>query len=173
MASRTYRAHVGDTTYDLAFDGDALLVNGEPTEAAFEALGGGRYVLIVEGRTAPVVVEAGARAGQFRVTLDGQARTVRVQDEQDLLLERFGLQEDAAAGEREVRAPMPGLVLDVLVEEGTAVAADQGLVVLEAMKMENELCAPAPGTVAAIHAAPGDAVDKDTLLVEIDLDERA
>jgi pyruvate carboxylase subunit B len=52
---------------------------------------------------------------------------------------------------------------------GDTVAADEGLVVLEAMKMENELCAPAAGVVHALHAAPGDAVDKDTLLVELDL----
>jgi pyruvate carboxylase subunit B len=173
MASRTYRAHVGDTAYDLTFDGDRLLLGGEPIDATFEALGGGRYVLIVEGRSAPVVVEAGARAGTLRVTLGGQARTVRVQDEQDLLLERFGLEEDVAAGEREVRAPMPGLVLKVLVEEGEAVAADQGLVVLEAMKMENELRASAAGTVATIHATPGEPVDKDALLIELDVEEGA
>ncbi len=168
MATR-YRAHVGDTAFDLTFDDDgALRLDGTPVDVTFDALGGGRYVLLADGQSVPVVVEPGPR-GALRVTLDGQATAVRVQDEHDLLLERFGLKEDAAAGECEVRAPMPGLVLDVRVAVGDTVAADEGLVVLEAMKMENELCAPAAGVVHALHAHPGDAVDKDTLLVELDL----
>jgi pyruvate carboxylase subunit B len=63
---------------------------------------------------------------------------------------------------------MPGLVLDLLVEVGDEVAVDEGLLVLEAMKMENELKAPSGGVVQAIHAASGDAVDKDALLIEIE-----
>ena len=74
-----------------------------------------------------------------------------------------------AAADREIQAPMPGLVLRVLVAPGDAVEAGQGVVVLEAMKMENELTAPAAGTVAAVHAAPGDAVAKNDLLVEVDV----
>jgi pyruvate carboxylase subunit B len=62
-------------------------------------------------------------------------------------------------------------VLDVLVEVGDAVEVDQGLLVLEAMKMENELKAPAAGTVTAIHATAGDAVDKNALLIEVEADE--
>jgi pyruvate carboxylase subunit B len=50
---------------------------------------------------------------------------------------------------------------------GDEVAAGQGLVVMEAMKMENELRAPAAGTVKAVHAAPGTPVEKGTVLVEL------
>jgi pyruvate carboxylase subunit B len=63
---------------------------------------------------------------------------------------------------------MPGLVLDILVEEGDEVEAEQGLLVLEAMKMENELKAPSGGVVSAIHVADGDAVDKEALLIEVE-----
>ncbi len=62
---------------------------------------------------------------------------------------------------------MPGLVVRVLVEPGARVAAGEGLVVLEAMKMENELRAAGPGVVRAVHAAPGEAVDKGQVLVEL------
>jgi pyruvate carboxylase subunit B len=53
---------------------------------------------------------------------------------------------------------------------GDAVEADEGLLVLEAMKMENELKAPSSGRVAAILASAGDAVDKNALLIEIEAD---
>src|SRR5690606_37538113 len=82
--------------------------------------------------------------------------------------ERFGMDTGASAAQREVRAPMPGLVLQVLVAPGDAVEEGQGLVVLEAMKMENELRAPAAGTVAAVHVAPGVAVGKNALLMEME-----
>jgi pyruvate carboxylase subunit B len=66
-----------------------------------------------------------------------------------------------------VRAPMPGLVVRLLVAEGDHVVAGQGLVVLEAMKMENELKAPVAGQVHAIRAVSGAAVEKGSVLVEL------
>jgi pyruvate carboxylase subunit B len=63
---------------------------------------------------------------------------------------------------------MPGLVVRVAVAVGDQVAAGQGLVVMEAMKMENELRSSAAGTVKAVHAAPGSAVEKGTVLVELE-----
>ena len=63
---------------------------------------------------------------------------------------------------------MPGLVVRVNVAEGDEVAAGQGLVVMEAMKMENELRAPAPGRVRRVLATPGTAVEKGAVLVEVD-----
>jgi pyruvate carboxylase subunit B len=63
---------------------------------------------------------------------------------------------------------MPGLVVRINVALGDSVAAGQGLVVVEAMKMENELRVPRGGTVRAIHVAAGDAVNVAEILVELD-----
>ncbi len=123
-------------------------------------------LLVVDGRPRVVTVERDG--GETRVWVDGAPVEVGVKTEADLLLERFGLDAGDAGADREIKAPMPGLVLRVLVEPGQAVEAGQGVVVLEAMKMENELTAPAAGTVAAVHAAPGGAVAKGDLLIEID-----
>ena len=71
----------------------------------------------------------------------------------------------------EVRAPMPGKILAVLVTEGTAVEAGQALVLLEAMKMENTLPAEGTARVKKVHVAPGDLVDLGQLLVEIEFVE--
>jgi biotin carboxyl carrier protein len=73
-----------------------------------------------------------------------------------------------AAGPAPLIAPMPGLVVRVNVTEGDEVAAGQGLVVMEAMKMENELRAPAAGRVSRVHATAGTAVEKGTVLVELE-----
>ena len=73
----------------------------------------------------------------------------------------------AARGPATLRAPMPGLVVRVLVEAGQEVAAGAGIVVLEAMKMENELKAPAAGVVGAIRVGAGEPVEKGQVLVEL------
>jgi acetyl/propionyl-CoA carboxylase alpha subunit len=67
-----------------------------------------------------------------------------------------------------LRAQMPGRVVKLLCQVGEVVSADQGLVVVEAMKMENELRAPAAGTVRRIAAQPGLAVEAGQVLVEIE-----
>jgi pyruvate carboxylase subunit B len=71
----------------------------------------------------------------------------------------------APSGGGAVKAPMPGLVVKVLVEAGATVAAGQGLVVLEAMKMENEIKAMAPGVVDSVAVKAGQAVEKGAPLV--------
>ena len=166
MDAPSYRAVVGDRTFDVSIEDDQLIVDGEAKPFTFEVLRDGYVSLIVDGRSVPVSVEP-AGDGTMRVTIAGQRTQVQVKDERDLLVDEFGLAEDGASG-GVVRAPMPGLVLDILVEEGDEVTADQGLLVLEAMKMENELKAPSGGIVRVIHATSGDAVDKEALLIEIE-----
>ena len=73
----------------------------------------------------------------------------------------------AGAGSREVRSPMPGRVVKVLVAVGEDVAAQQPVVIVEAMKMENELRALIAGKVESLHVKAGDAVDGSTLLVRL------
>jgi len=73
----------------------------------------------------------------------------------------------AAAGAVEVKAPMPGNILDVKVAAGASVKAGDVLVILEAMKMENEIVAPQDGTVASINVHKGDTVNSGDTLVSM------
>jgi len=72
------------------------------------------------------------------------------------------------AGEREVRAAMPGKIVAVLVEAGATVTRGQGLLVIEAMKMENEVTAPRDGTVQEIRVQSGQTVEAGELLAVIE-----
>ena len=169
MSETSYRAELDARSFDLTVNDEGLTVDDATHDISVERVGDGYLSLLVDGESVSAAVES-VDGNRYRVTINGRMTMVRVKDERAMLLESFGLEDAADAGEAELRAPMPGLVLDVLVEEGDAIEADQGLVVLEAMKMENELSAPAPGTVETIHVAAGDAVDKDALLIELDLD---
>jgi len=72
------------------------------------------------------------------------------------------------AGERPIRAPMPGKILAVNAVQGDTVTADTVVAILEAMKMENDILAPAEGTVKSVHVQPGDTVNTGDLMVVIE-----
>jgi acetyl/propionyl-CoA carboxylase alpha subunit len=76
--------------------------------------------------------------------------------------------EDGPSGLRRVCAEMPGKVIRVLVKEGETVAYDQGLLILEAMKMQNEIRAPKSGVIKEIAAAGGTAVSTGEFLLSIE-----
>ena len=79
-----------------------------------------------------------------------------------------GTAADTTNGPVSIAAPMPGRVVKVLVSVGDSVAARQGLIVIEAMKMENELRAPRAGTVSAVNVVPGAAVEAGVVVVVIE-----
>ncbi len=73
----------------------------------------------------------------------------------------------APAGGQQIKAPMPGTILDVRVQAGQAVKKGQVLVILEAMKMENEIQAPCDGTVTSVSVKKGDSVETQALICTI------
>ena len=93
---------------------------------------------------------------------------VALQDRFDQLLNRLGMDQMASSKENTVKAPMPGLLFKLLVEQGQKVEADEDILILEAMKMENVLKSPATGVVKRIAVKEGQAVEKNELLIELD-----
>ena len=82
---------------------------------------------------------------------------------------RFSKLMGASAGRKRgdtLKAPMPGLVVRIEIEEGQKVKRGDGLIIVEAMKMENELKAPHGGTIKAIKVKQGQAVEKNQILLE-------
>lgn len=125
-----------------------------------------------------VVVEGGAGSHQVRCVDAGEdgaldlhvgGAVVRARVGGDRArLTRRAARGAVAAGGRRISAPMPGKVVRLLVGPGDEVAARQGVVVVEAMKMENELAAPRAGRVARVAVAEGDSVEAGKVLVEIE-----
>jgi biotin carboxyl carrier protein len=104
----------------------------------------------------------------FRVSLCGEMYEVAVEDlQRPRDRTRESRQAVSLDGEQVVRAPMPGLVVQVPISEGQEVAAGDVLIVLESMKMENELLSPRGGIVKTIHAAVGDTPSLDESLVTL------
>ncbi|NOZ73174.1 MAG: acetyl-CoA carboxylase biotin carboxyl carrier protein subunit [Chloroflexi bacterium] len=97
--------------------------------------------------------------------LGSNAFDVRVVDERQLLLAGRRTDLLVPSGEVTVKAPIPGVVVRVLVSEGEKVELNQPVLILEAMKMENELRAPRAGSVKAINVQAGEQVDQGAPLL--------
>lgn len=104
----------------------------------------------------------------YTVKINSTSYEVKISNELDLLIEEMGLSLAAAQIVNDIKAPMPGLILDVTVEEGQEVKEGDYLLVLEAMKMENTLTAPRDGIVKDIRVKKGETVDKNQLLIEME-----
>ena len=105
-----------------------------------------------------------------RLSLDGIEHPLVVESEARHRARRLRKAGRAGHGVREVRAPIPGMIVAVEVEEGARVDAGQGVVVIEAMKMENEVVAPVTGVVRELTGRPGQAVERNALVCRIEPD---
>ncbi len=102
------------------------------------------------------------------LSIDGKQHTVVIEDKLDILIDELGFTAEANVVIKDIKAPMPGLVLEIMVKEGDQVEKDSQLLILEAMKMENVLKCPGDGIVKEISIAKGDAVEKGQLLISLD-----
>lgn len=104
----------------------------------------------------------------YQVSINNNSYSVTIHNELDMLIEKMGFALSAAKYVDSIKAPMPGLILDIIVSVGQTVNEDDALLILEAMKMENVLTAPRQGVVKSVSVTKGDAVDKGTLLIEFE-----
>lgn len=104
----------------------------------------------------------------MEIKVNGTSYKVAVKDQFDLLLKELGMESLASKKVKEVKAPMPGLVLNFMVEVGQEVKKGDNLLVLEAMKMENILKSPTDGIISKISVQKGDKVEKNSILCEFE-----
>ncbi len=110
-------------------------------------------------------VSIGSNGGNFEIWTGTQRHLISFADARD----RPGKSKKAMAhGPLELRAQMPGKVIKILVEQGAAVEAGQGLIVVEAMKMQNEMKSPKDGVVSKIQAAEGATVAAGEILIVVE-----
>jgi pyruvate carboxylase subunit B len=152
--------------HEVAVDGDSILVDGRPARAHLEMVHGTPVChLVLDGRSHTFAVGSSAGAGKWTLIDRGEAVEVEVLDERTRHIQSLVGAGKTPSGGGAVKAPMPGLVVKLLVEPGATVAAGQGLVVLEAMKMENEIKATMAAIVESVAVKPGQAVEKGVVLV--------
>ncbi len=158
---------LGGRTAEVVVDGDHLTVDGVTYLATVAPVAGTPLCQVTVGDR-PLILAARHEGGS-RWTLQDRGEVVEIEamDERTRHIAALVGEGRRHGGPTAIMAPMPGLVLKILVSVGSAVEVGAGVLVLEAMKMENELKAAGPGVVAKVHVQEGQAVEKGQLLVEL------
>jgi biotin carboxyl carrier protein len=162
------KANVLDSIFEIIFNREKSEgnINQTPFNWDVKHQGNGVYQVVYKQKTYTLILESGdAETGIYKIQLNGKPLEISTFDRIQLLLKSMGM--DTAMGKKinEIKAPMPGLVLRIPINEGDSVSKGEGLLVLEAMKMENSIKAPGDVVVSKIHVKPGQAVEKNQLLV--------
>ena len=146
-----------DHLYRIVIDGKERIVDGRQLSAHM-------YSLLVEDQS--FTIDVTEKDDQYTVSCEGKTFQFSLLDERRAL--RPGEGGSGGVGDTEVRSLMPGKIVEILVGVGDEVEQDQGVLIMEAMKMENEVRASTTGTVKAILVAEGQAVEAGELLLELE-----
>lgn len=146
-----------DHLYRIVIDGKERIVDGRQLSAHM-------YSLLVEDQS--FTIDVTEKDDQYTVSCEGKTFQFSLLDERRAL--RPGEGGSSGVGDTEVRSLMPGKIVEILVSVGDEVEQDQGVLIMEAMKMENEVRASTTGTVTAILVAEGQAVEAGELLLELE-----
>ena len=164
-----FETSIGDTVTELNIKSEEheVSLNGSSKKYAFHTQPNGRRLLRI-GTKLYKIDNVEFETHTVRFTINGHWCSVDVRDEQDLLMDEMGFKTAADIGEGQLKAPMPGKILEIMVAEGDEVELGEPVAILEAMKMENELKAPLAGVVASITAKENDSLEKNALILEIE-----
>lgn len=146
------------------------LVSIQDKEAKHDLIkvGANQYHLLLDDRSYRIeVLEKNSANGELRFLVNGREFEGKISYKIEQLLQSMGMQTGKRI-QKDVKAPMPGLVLDILVNVGDEVKEGDDLLILEAMKMENAIKSPQDGIIESISVAKQGKVDKNDVLVSFE-----
>jgi biotin carboxyl carrier protein len=162
-----YITTVGEKDFSVeVLDKHHVSINGKVMDVDFENISGQPvYSLVIDGRSYEAYVYEGEE--RLEVLLQGQQYAVDVEDEREKRLKAAAGGAVSDSGEFQLKAPMPGLVVAVPVQQDQEVAKGDVLLILESMKMQNELKSPRAGKVTRVRVKAGDAVEQRQTLLTV------
>ncbi|MNK48134.1 2-oxoglutarate carboxylase large subunit [compost metagenome] len=163
-----YKVKVNDQfLFEVENKDSAFLVNGDPVQLDLSEINNSHAHILYQHKSFRTeIVEVNKAEKTCRIKVNGNTYQISIEDQFDALLKQLGLDNLTANKVSEIKAPMPGLVLKVLVAENTEVKKGDNLLILEAMKMENILKSSTDGTVKKVLVVQGDKVEKNQVLVQ-------
>ncbi|PKG42331.1 biotin/lipoyl-containing protein [Psychroflexus sp. MES1-P1E] len=152
-----------DDTHEFEFTQDQI------QDLDAQKTSGGAYHLLVNHKSVTSkIVESDFLNRTYTVKINSNLYKVEISNELDILIKDMGLSLSALKVINDVKAPMPGMILDIMVSEGQEVKEGDNLLVLEAMKMENTILAPRDAVIKSISIAKGKTVTKNEVLIEME-----
>jgi biotin carboxyl carrier protein len=158
-----------EKAYSIQIEGENFVLNGESFAADIALVGKEEWSVIQNNKSYSVkLIAFDAKKKTVELSVNQEVFHLKIEDELDLLLDKMGMGHTGNTKLDNVLAPMPGLVLNVLVSAGQSIQKGEPLLILEAMKMENVIKAAGEGVVKSILVNNQDAVEKNQLLIEME-----
>jgi len=163
-----YHVSIAGTTHVVTIEhGCVVSLDGHRLDATLERIDGTEVRALRIGNTVRRLIAHPYGADEWQIDLPRGRVLVEAIDDRTKMIRSMTGGAEGARQETDLRAPMPGLVIEVAVSVGDSVKRGDPLAIVEAMKMENELAAPADGTVASVSVKTGDTVEKNQVLIEL------
>jgi biotin carboxyl carrier protein len=159
----------GKFNYELDVNGEEIKIGDSIVDFDYRSIKDRHSSVIYKNKSFNVeIVEHNAIEKTFQIKVNGTTYHIEVEDQYDQLLKKLGMEYSSTNKVKDLKAPMPGLVLKVLIEPGKEVFKGDNLLVLEAMKMENMIKSPTDGIVQKILVNSGDKIEKNTILIQFE-----
>jgi biotin carboxyl carrier protein len=164
-----YITTIDETQYEVEIlNPRQVSVNGKVYDVDFQSISGQPiFSLLVDGGSYQAHVFPGEEE-TLQVLMRGTLYTALIEDEREKRLRAAAGGGASGSGEFILKAPMPGLIVKVPVNEGDQVKKGQVLVILESMKMQNELKSPRDGKVSRVQIKAGDSVEQRQSMVSVE-----
>lgn len=159
--NKTYQVKANDFLFSFTNSeiNNADIVQVSPTE----------FNLIKDHRCVNAkLIETDTTGKKIKLEIDGEFYIVGIKDQLDQVLDKMGFGSASNKQIKEIKAPMPGLVLEIAVADGQDVKSGDKLLILEAMKMENSIMLHADAKIKKVTVIAGQAVEKGQVLVELE-----
>lgn len=162
-----YSVTINNESFTVEKTGDGFSVNGAPVHWDIEKIDE-RTFHIIRNKASHLVeiLKVDPLKKTLTLKLDSKVSEIFIKDRFDLLLEKLGMNLPVETLIMDIKAPMPGLIVDIKVKIGDAIKKGDPLLVLEAMKMENVIKASSDCEVKKINVEIGTSVEKNQILIQ-------
>jgi pyruvate carboxylase len=161
MISENMKVNVNDDQFEFT--------KLNPDELDIVDAGNGQYHILYNNKSfLTEILEVNYIEKSFVIKVNGDTFSLKISDEYEQLVQKLGLSVDQTEVVKDIVAPMPGLILNIMAKPGQEIDKGDQLLILEAMKMENVIKSPGKGKIKSIEVAEGAAVEKGQLLIILD-----
>jgi biotin carboxyl carrier protein len=159
-------AKIQQKTFEIEQNNASQTLNGLDFNWDFLQIEEGRFHILYKNRSFNAqLVEVRSETKTFVLKINEHTYEIALKDRFDLLLEKMGMSQAASTKVNDLKAPMPGLIVDIKVAVGQEIQKGDTVLILEAMKMENVLKSPGSGKVKTIKVNPRESVEKNQVLI--------
>ncbi|MBX9852149.1 MAG: acetyl-CoA carboxylase biotin carboxyl carrier protein subunit [Cytophagaceae bacterium] len=157
-----------DKVIEFKDENGQIIINNQSLDLDIKTLGTNKFHVLKDHISYNVeIIEYDPIRKKIKLKVNNEILDLEIKNQLDLMLEKMGINQTEGLKIENIKAPMPGLIIDIKVSDGDAINIGDPLLILEAMKMENVIKSPCKGIIRKIKAKKGDSVEKNQILIEL------